>query len=220
MADKKAALICMGQSSENKYADIMRAAPGLEIEICGVLDGMSLSDMEREVFPQGNEAFIVSNLADGREVRIAERAAINLTNACIEKLSKGGCGAALILCTGHFKPPATEMTVLVPERVIPALLRALGVKRLGAIVPEPEQIEDSVAQYAEFDPIVRASSPYGTLEALASTAALFARERVDMILADCMGFSREMGEAIAARSGKRVFVPRVVLPALLGTLTI
>ena len=48
----------------------------------------------------------------------------------------------------------------------------------------------------------------------------FADEPVDMILTDCMGFTREMGELVSARSGKRVFVPRVILPAMLGALTV
>jgi hypothetical protein len=36
-----------------------------------------------------------------------------------------------------------------------------------------------------------------------------------MLMADCMGFTEELGELIQAASGKQVFVPRVVLPALL-----
>ena len=84
----------------------------------------------------------------------------------------------------------------------------------------PEQIEDSAAQYSEFDPIVRAASPFGPKEALQETAASFKDEPVDIILADCMGFTRSMGEVLAAQAGKQVFVPRVVLPALLGALMI
>jgi protein AroM len=215
---QKAALICMGQSYEDKYGDILRITPDVELEITGILDGLTRADMERDVFPKGDEAFIVSNLADGTEVRIAERAAIALTNGRIRALDQSGCKAALILCTGRFEPPDTRMTVLVPERVIPALLQALGVKRLGAIVPEPEQIEASLEQYAQFNPIIRAASPYGTPEALAETAALFREEQVDLILTDCMGFTRALGEIVSTHSGKRAFVPRVVLPALLNAL--
>ncbi len=214
----KAAIICMGQGHEDKYGNIFQAAPGAKLEIRGILDGMTWDELERDVFPKGDEPFIVSNLADGTGIRIAERAAMRLTNERIASLEAEGFAAALILCTGHFEPPETDMTVLVPERVIPALLRALGVKRLGAIVPEPEQIADSLRQYAEFDPVIRASSPYGSAEALAETAKQFRDERLDLILADCMGFTRALGEIIALHSGRRVFVPRVVLPALLGAL--
>lgn len=217
---QKAAIICMGQSFEKKYDDLFRAAPGIALEICGILDGMGRGEIEEKISPRGDEAFIVSNLADGKEVRIAERMAMSLTNECIDRLAKSGCSAALILCTGHFEPPETGMSVLVPERVIPALLKALGVKRLGAILPEPEQIAASLEQYAEFSPIIRASSPYGAPEALADTASLFREENVDIILTDCMGFTRAHGEIVSASSGRRVFVPRVILPALLGALMI
>lgn len=215
---QKAAIICMGQSFDNKYEDIFRITPNIDLEIRGILDGLSRQDLEKNAFPEGDEAFIVSNLADGREVRIAERKAIALTNERILELDRSGCKAALILCTGHFEPPEVEMTVLVPERVIPALLRALNVKRLGGIVPEQEQIEASIEQYAEFNPVIRASSPYGTHEALAETAMRFRKENVDLILTDCMGFTGELGKIVASNSGKRVFVPRVILPALLNAL--
>lgn len=215
---QKAAIICMGQSAENKYEDIVHITPDVDLEITGILDGLSREDMARNVFPKGDEAFIVSNLADGSEERIAERAAIALTNERIIDLDKRGCKAALILCTGRFEPPDVGMTVIVPERVIPALLRALNVKRLGAIVPEPEQIAASLIQYAEFNPIIRASSPYGTREALAKTAAQFKEEPVDLILTDCMGFTRALGNIVSTQSGKSVLVPRVVIPTLLNSL--
>lgn len=217
---KRAAIVSMGYSNRSDYGDILGALPGVHAEVRGILDGMSPEDVERKARPQGDELFIVSTLPDGREITIAEDVAKRLTNACLEELSKEGFDAALIVCTGHFSPPKLDMTVLVPERIIPELLRAIGVKKLGSIVPAPEQIEDSSAQYSEFDPIVRAASPFGPKEALQETAASFKDEPVDIILADCMGFTRSMGEVLAAQAGKQVFVPRVVLPALLGALMI
>jgi hypothetical protein len=61
---------------------------------------------------------------------------------------------------------------------------------------------------------------YGGRERLEEVAGMFANEDVDMILSDCMGFTRELGELIASASGKRVFAPRVVLPELLNALFI
>ncbi len=215
---KKAAIICMGQSGEHKYEDLCKAVSNADLLLTGILDGLDPEYMQQNVFPKGDEAFIVSNLADGTEVRIAEKTAIALTEKKIIELDRQGCGAALILCTGHFEVPNVSMTVLVPERVIPALLRAMNVKRLGCIVPEPEQIRDSLKQYKEFNPIIRASSPYGTEKALAATADLFRRDEVDLVMTDCMGFTRDLGGIVSAHSGKRVFVPRVILPALLNAL--
>lgn len=91
----------------------------------------------------------------------------------------------------------------------------MGVKRLGAIVPKSGQIEASMAYYSEFSPRICAASPYGPREEIEAAAVSFRDSGVDMLMADCMGFTEELGELIQAASGKQVFVPRVVLPALL-----
>ena len=107
------------------------------------------------------------------------------------------------------------MPVFVPEKILFSLFRAMGVKRLGAIVPKPEQIEASVAYYSEFSPCICAASPYGPREEIEAAAASFRNSNVDILMTDCMGFTEELGELIQAASGKQVFVPRVVVPALL-----
>lgn len=215
---KKAAIISMGQASEGKFDDIHSVVTNAELLFRGVLDGMSVEDVQANCSPKDGELFIVSNLADGTEVRIAEKAAMSLVNQAIVELDAQGWALALILCTGHFDIPEVSMNVLVPERIIPALLRAMGVKRLGSIVPEDAQIEASIHQYQEFHPIVRASSPYGTRKALADTARLFRGEDVDFIMTDCMGFTRDLGLIVSEAAGRKVFVPRVILPALMNAL--
>jgi protein AroM len=215
---KKAAIICMGQSGKNEYGDICSMVSNADITITGILDGLNAEYILQNLFPKGSEAFIVSNLADGTEVRITERAAISLTSEKIIELDNQGYDAALILCTGHFEIPDVSMTVIVPERVIPGLLRAINMKNLGCIVPEPEQIQASLKQYEEFRPTIRAASPYGTIEALIDTAELFKYEKTNLIMTDCMGFTKELGEKVSYHSGKRVFVPRVILPALLNSM--
>ena len=218
MPDKKiAAIVTMGQKSL-KTNDIAVAVPNAVVREYGILDGMTLEDVKREAWPREGENFIVTNLADGTNVRVSEKQAIRRANACLTRAEAEGASAALILCTGHFELIETKMTVLTPERVIFALLGALRVMKLGVIVPEPEQIPLTLGYYARFNPVARAASPYGSLEHLENTARMFANEDVDLILSDCMGFTLELGETIRAASGKKVFVPRVVLPALLNSI--
>ena len=73
----------------------------------------------------------------GREVRLAERNAIRLVNERLLEAEQSGSAAALILCTGHFDIPEMRMPVFIPEKILFSLFRAMGVKRLGAIVPKP-----------------------------------------------------------------------------------
>ena len=213
---KKITIVTMGQSPANtKMHDVYRMlAQDCDVEMHGILDGMSEDEIDM-LAPQGSEMLIVSSLHTGREIRIAEHNAIRLVNERLIEADKGGSVAALILCTGHFDIPDMRMPVFVPEKILFSLLRAMGVKRLGAIVPKPEQIAVSEAYYSEFSPRIRAASPYGTREQIEAAAASFRDSDVDILMTDCMGFTEELGKMIQAASGKQVFVPRVVLPALL-----
>ena len=208
---KKVTVVTMGQSyAESEMHDILSTlSPVCDVEIHGILDEMSEADVEK-LAPKGSEMFIVSSLHTGKEVRIAEHNAIRLVNKRLIEADKGGSVAALILCTGHFDIPDMRMPVFVPEKILFSLLRAMGV-----IVPKPEQIAVSEAYYSEFSPRIRAASPYGTREQIEAAAASFRDSDVDILMTDCMGFTEELGKMIQAASGKQVFVPRVVLPALL-----
>ena len=213
---KKITIVTMGQiPAYTKMHDIYNMfAQDWDVEMHGILDGMSEEEIDM-LAPQGSEMLIVSSLHTGREVRIAEHNAIRLVNERLIEAEKGGSVAALILCTGHFDIPDMRMPVFVPEKILFSLFRAMGVKRLGAIVPKPEQIAVSEAYYSEFSPRIRAASPYGTREQIEAAAASFRDSDVDILMTDCMGFTEELGKMIQAASGKQVFVPRVVLPALL-----
>ena len=213
---KKITIVTMGQSpADPKTHDVYRMlAQDCDVEMHGILDGMSEEEIDM-LAPQSSEMLIVSSLHTGREVRIAEHNAIRLVNERLIEADKGGSVAALILCTGHFDIPDMRMPIFVPEKILFSLLRAMGVKRLGAIVPKPEQIAVSEAYYSEFSPRIRAASPYGTREQIEAAAASFRDSDVDILMTDCMGFTEELGKMIQAASGKQVFVPRVVLPALL-----
>ena len=213
---KKVTVVTMGQSyAESEMHDILSTlSPVCDMEIHGILDEMSEADVEK-LAPQGSEMFIISSIHTGQEVHIAEHNAIRLVNERLIEAEKGGSVAALILCTGHFDIPDMRMPVFVPEKILFSLFRAMGVKRLGAIVPKPEQIAASEAYYSEFSPRIRAASPYETREQIEAAAASFRDSDVDILMTDCMGFTEEAGKMIQAASGKQVFVPRVVVPALL-----
>ena len=146
---KKITVVTMGQSPVDPQThDVYRMlAQACDVELRGILDGMSEAETET-LAPEGNELFIVTSLRTGREVRLAERNAIRLVNERLIEADKGGSVAALILCTGHFDIPDMRMPVFVPEKILFSLFRAMGVKRLGAIVPKPEQIAASEAYYS------------------------------------------------------------------------
>jgi protein AroM len=114
---KIAAIITMGQSG-SKTHDVKAALSNAVVREYGILDGMTLEDVKRDAWPGEDENFIVTNMADGTNVRVSEKQAIERVNECLSRAEADGAAAALILCTGHFELFETKMTVLVPERII------------------------------------------------------------------------------------------------------
>lgn len=211
------AVIMMGQSPEKaESSDVyMALSERFETRLTGLLDGLDAAAIEA-LGPAGDEMFVVCTVRTGQSVHIAEREAMRLTKEKLLDAQRGGAAAALILCTGHFElPEQLRIPVFMPEKIIFALLRSLNVHKLGVILPEEGQKTSALTYYSAFAPKVLAASPYGPRERIAQAAAELADSGADIILADCMGFTAELGALIADRSKKQVFVPRAVLPELI-----
>ena len=213
---RKVMVLSMGQSPENCetndiYATLSKTC---NVKLRGILDDITEKELNLLAPAQG-ERFIVTALRDGREIRVAERIAMHKVNDCLIEAEQNGASAAMILCTGHFEIPPLQMLVFTPERILLSLLRSMGVRKLGAIVPKVEQIKATEEYYKEFSPCIRAASPYGAKETIAEIAKEFRDSDIDLLMTDCMGFTKELGELIQHVAGKNVLVPRVVLPALM-----
>lgn len=212
---RRFAIVSMGKASGSLQDSLNKNINSAVVTVKGILDDVDLAEDLKGLTPHDDEPFIVTNLNDVEEIRISEKRAIELVNRCLLSLEEKDYDASLILCTGHFNPPEMKMPVIIPEKTIPALLKSMRIKKIGIIVPKPEQIDSSENQYESFCPIVRAASPYGTYRELRQTAQLFLSDDVEMILMDCMGFTKEHADVVVNESGKKVLVPRELLSNLL-----
>ena len=116
---------------------------------------------------------------------------------------------------GEGKKSGYSGLFLLPEDLIYGVLSGLHQERIGFIVPEEDQIRESEEHYAALHPLVRAASPYGSMDKLAAVAESFRGEDVQVIVTDCMGFQASMGRMVAEKSGKQVIVPRLLLPKII-----
>ena len=218
---RKVGLICMG-SRENRpnWTDfISLLEPELDVEMLGVLDDLTEAEVEAQFSFAPGENYIVTEMPWGSTVHISEEKAKAVVLRRAQEHFANGADTVLVLCTGNFDRPQVQGKLfLLPEDLMFGILSGLRQKRMGFIVPEPDQIPSSLAHYADLNPVIKASSPYGSMEDLARTAALFRDEPVDVIVTDCMGFTAEMGRIVAQESDKQVLVPRLVLPKLIKAL--
>ncbi len=213
---KRVGLISMGQFSmagiEEDIAAILE--PECEIVGVGILDGFTPDSIREQFWPKSDESFIVSTIKQDRVVKLAVKHAVKLINEKIEYLEKSGIDCNLLMCTGVFPGLEHDHFLIEPQKVIRAALQVLSVRKVGIVVPEQEQIDDSFEQYQEFNPIVVAASPYGDLEEIEKACASFPEDR-DLILLDCMGFTQKIKNTVAEITGKQVMLPRTLAAGLL-----
>lgn len=214
---KKIGIVVMGQADfSEKYSDVEDLiAPEAEAVIVGLMDGLTAEEVEAKYGPGRDEGFVVSTIQGGRVVKIAERHAQRLLQEKVLMLEKQGVYNNMVFCTASFQEFERAGCLVQPALIIDSLFSALKVRRIGIILPEKEQIEESYEQYKQYDPIIRAASPYGGRQAILEAARKFRTENVDLILTDCMGFTKEVGALISQESGKSVISPRVLVPYLM-----
>lgn len=220
---KKVGLITIGcRENRPNWEDVIRALePEVEVDFRGVLDGLTREEVEEQFAFSDGENYLVTEMPWTASVQLSEKAVqVGAMRRTAEQFADGA-DTVLMLCTGDFPHPEKPGGLfLLPEDLMYGILSGLRQKKLGFIVPEPDQIPFSRKQYEALNPVVRASSPYGSMEDLAKTAAAFREEDVEVIVTDCMGFTAEMGRIVARESGKQVLVPRLILPKLIKALLV
>jgi protein AroM len=206
--------VTMGQSPRDDIVPELAAVLGAGCEIVqvGVLDDLSVEEIESRRGKLGRGG-IVTRLRDGEEVRVGQRLVERRFRQCVEDLD-GRVAMILVLCTGDLPLLRTRAPILYPGRILRSLTRSLGVARLGVLTPDAAQIR---AQRRRWRGLARRifvlpASPYDRSEALTKAAERFRRNQVQLIVMDCIGYTREMQRAVRDAAG----VPVLSALSLLG----
>lgn len=213
-------IITMGSSNPlTKYNDIIDIfKPEVDVMFKGLTDGYIYEEITDKFYPTDNEEFIVSQIENKQDIKISQKNAIKLVEQRTKEFIELGIKNIIILCTGSFVKIETEGTFVIPERLIHGILKGLRVKKIGVLVPEKDQIPSAMKQYSEFNAIIKSASPYGLIDEISEKAKEFKAEEVDVILADCMGFTEYMGCKIRDASGKSVLIPRTLIPNIIKSI--
>ena len=184
--------------------------PDIEIREAGALDGLS-PEIIASFAPREGDYVLVTRLADGSSVQVAER---HITPRIHEKIAEhftGGIPVVLLLCTGEFPDFETGGLLIRPQKVLFNAVAAVAKgMRIGILTPSPEQVDQSENRWGSLSPFVRAvpSSPYVNAMEAARTAAEELKEwKAEITVLDCIGYT------LAIRSLVREITDR---PALLA----
>ena len=199
------------------------AGVGAEYIESGVLDGLSLPEIER-LAPEKGQYMLVTRLSDGSHVRLARDKIIEKMQKCIDSLVYHGADLVIVLCVGKWPKFRSKKLVVTPSE--PLCGFALGLVRegdtLGLIVPAEDQIDDFKGKYSKdgVEIVAAAASPYGsTAKDESMRAAEMLKERdVDLVVMDCPGYTLEIKDAVQGITEKPVITVRTAIASMIKQL--
>ena len=91
---------------------------------------------------------------------------------------------------------------------------------MAVVVPAREQIPKarSGAFGKDVEVYYDTASPYGSVNELKEMADRIAKENVDLVFLDCMGFTREMKQIVKQKTGRPVILSNALIARVLQEL--
>jgi protein AroM len=180
-------------------AEIAAAAPGLKIAMRGALDGLSRAEIA-DVRPRDGHDTLFTMLPSGEGVAISKAAVTARMRGMLEETQ----GPVLLACTGTFKGLPERPDLIQPSAVLNGMAEALLPQgRLGLFVPLAEQAaglgESRVRSGLSIT--VVALRPYADTATREAAMAEMAAQKPDLVLLDCISYTRrDKAAAVAALS--------------------
>lgn len=218
---RKLGAITIGQSPRNDVIPEMEKYLGEDIEIiqAGALDGLTVDEI-KDFQPEKDDYVLVSKLRDGSSVKFAERYILPRLQDCIDKLEKEGADIILFICTGVFPDIfKSKIPIIYPEKILHSLVPSLLDKgNLAVVTPDKLQVNQSKEKWKETREEVKvlAASPYSKNDEFSEIIEEFKKDKTDIIVLDCMGYTQEMKDRISEATGKIVILSRTIVARVLG----
>lgn len=220
----KIGAITIGQAPRvDVTADIMDIFGGnIELFQRGGLDGLTREEIET-FKPEEGDYVLVSRLTDGSSVTFAERYILGNLQKGIDALEAEGVRLIMVFCTGEFPESLTSNVPMVfpndlLHKIVPMLTKT---RHIIAMTPSPLQVEQNNAKWEGFVEKCTsvAASPYGPWEDLERAAEAAKDLDGDVIVLDCIGFTKKMKAMFAEKTGKLVILPRTLLARVISEVT-
>ncbi|MGA2790877.1 MAG: AroM family protein [Candidatus Bathyarchaeia archaeon] len=208
----KVGFITIGQSPRDDVLnDLPEMLRDIEAVQVGALDNLTASQIAA-LQPTDNETVYVSRLRDGSEVSIAKERLIPILEEKVEFLNKD-VEVILMLCSGNIMLRNSDK-VIFPSKLLRQTVESIAKgkrKRIGIMIPDESQSQLAKNEWVGFAEEVKvvSFSPYtDPIEHLrASSRKLDDR---DLIVMDCIGYSRHHTKIAGDVAGKPVVAARCV----------
>ena len=190
-------VVIIGQAPRvDLEAEIRAAVPGLAFRMQGALDGLSRGEIGA-LPPKDGADTLFTVLPSGEAITVSKAA---VTQRLLGKVA-AMTGPVLLACTGTFKGLPERAGLVQPSAVLNALAAALLPRgRLGLFLPLPEQAEalGGARQREGLEVLPIALRPQSDDAARADAAKRMAALKPDLVLMDCISYTRRDKAAVAA----------------------
>lgn len=216
-------MLTIGQSPRTDVISDISDILGSNVEIieCGALDGLSLEEIKK-LEPSLNEHVLVTRLQNGTEVKVSHEKIIARLNQCLQKLEKRS-KILIILCTGTFPELHSQKLLIEPSKLINNVVQSLLPQgQLGVLIPTLEQAQAIESKWNRkgITLKIEALSPYQDIktEIVQEIATRFKNASVDLIVLDCMGYSKWIGDLVHSMTGIPVIVSKTLVARIVREL--
>jgi protein AroM len=194
MQQQRIGVVVIGQSPRPSVANEIAAvlSPGMEIDLRGALDGMTRAQIDA-IGPRDGHDALFTLLPNGDGVTLSKQAVEARAAIQIEKFAREGVNVAMLACTGKFPNLAPDGLVILPSAVLHNMVEAVLPKgRLGVFSPLPEQTALIAGKWerTNVEIVGVTMRPGSDDEAVDEAARKMAALSPDLVVMDCMGYTR------------------------------
>jgi len=218
-------MVTVGQAPRDDLVPAMEAMFSHPVRVlqAGALDGLGADEIGR-LGPGPGEIGIAARLLDGSETLLSHAKIYPRVQQCVDRLRADGAAFLVILCGADWSAIRSDVLVVNPGRVFPAIVSALATgRRLGVIKPSGGQVEAATRQFAErgIEAVVTAASPYTGAQRLADVRRAAERLKaagVSLVWMTCVGMDEPMRDVVTEVVGVPVLLARSVLARVIDEL--
>lgn len=218
----KIGVVTIGQSPRPDVIGEIERVLGEDVEILekGALDDFTLEDVRNIKIKEG-QGVLVTRMRDGTEIKITHEVVNPIIQKRITELETEGVEIILLVCTGRFPEFESKVLVVQPSNIIRGVSRAsIRTGRMASISPSMQQIGGSPREREE-DGLVTyldSASPYGPMEEVEKLGDRLAKQDVEFIVLNCMGFTHVHKRVIREKTGKPVLQSSAIVARTLKEL--
>lgn len=219
----KIGMISIGQSPRPDILSIFKECWGERAEMIevGVLDGLGHEDVQQMMPNQGDDVLVVK-MADGAQHLVGRRFLLPRIQVSADALLSQNISAALLLCTGDFRPFRYPVPFIIPQKIVDNTVAALASagQMIGVMIPTGEQQKQMRRNLASKGilPVFASASPHSDEQEIFDAAHQLKQYDINFIVMHCFGYTRHMRDLVHETTGKPVLLSNMLVAKVTGEL--